>query len=278
MPKHIYRDSLNSVGDSWATISIDEESRDSSMTSGCTFPPPTDNDYDCDDSNLDDTLPVEALNEMDADDMPQTLSNYLCPNPIVSQDMADFRPVHCSSKIQQDLESFDFKPKFCSSKLESNDLPFVKKPLLQDFGQFKSPAPIIREIAKLKPCLKSNSGLRPSYSEEFAPQRCSTARNESELKLSKCPTDLGENADLFVPLRSSTGITEKSPFPADFTPIRASTGLHEKSTAFMPLRSSTGLNESAAFNPAMSSTAQRIDDSNIPEFKNLRLRSESNLL
>ncbi|XP_034232029.1 uncharacterized protein LOC117639998 [Thrips palmi] len=293
MPSYNKKDSLNSVGDSWATISISEESGDLSEPSPHKLLQPSD-DYDCDDTNLDDTLPVDALDEMDTVDMPQlkTGCDYLWPTPIPPKNIREFRPAFCSSSIHPDSEiairkseSFDFQPKFCSSKLENDKgAPLLRRQFSHanpENERFKSPAPIIREIARLRPGLRSNSDLKQSESEEFKPQRCSTALSESELKLNKCLTDMGENSNLFAPLRCSTGINEcsnpeKAGLLAEFMPLRTSTGLHENSVAFLPLRCSTGLNESATFNPPMSSTAQYIEDSNIPEFKNLRLLSGSN--
>lgn len=290
MSKYIKKELQNSAGDSWATISISEESGDLSASSGDNLLQPNDNDFD--DTNLDDTIPVDALEEMDTVDMPQTKIDYLWPTPIPPKDMREFRPVHCSSLIQLDserpnkkTESFDFRPKFCSSKLESSGTSSLRRQLSHNprIEHFKSPAPIIREIAKLKPCLKSYSALKTCHSEEFKPQRCSTALGESELKLDRCPTDIGQNSNMFLPLRCSTGLgecssPEKAFIPTEFTPFRTSTGLHENSAAFMPLRCSTGLNESATFNPPMSSTAQHMEESNIPEFRYLRLHSASNLL
>lgn len=276
----------NSVGDSWATISTSEESADLSAPSSQNLLDPPVNDNDCDDADLDDTLPVDAFDGIDA---PQAQADLLWPSPIPHKEMRDFRPLSCLSSIQLDSElagkkseSFDFKPKFCSSKLENDSgAPLQRSQSHANHAgnnmRFKSSAPIIREIAKFKTCLKFNSALVPSRSEDFKPQRCSTSLSESELKLNNCPSDMGGKSNLFAPLRCSTGISEneKASLPIEFTPIRTSTGLseHEHSVAFRPLRCSTELNESTTFNPPMSSTAQHMEDSNIPEFKNLRLRS-----
>lgn len=298
---HVFQDSVEDP--SWATISISDECGDLSLPGAAHEPF---NNDECDDTSLDDTLPIEAAEELNglgsgyAQSMKMHLqyfhpvravSSFPVESPLPPQDMKGFQPVHCSSSIQLDSAgsstgSLDFSPEVCSSRLDNQHIKpssfathheeFLSQNGYQKTSHNVQPAPIIQEIMKTNPSLRFPVGARMN-SDEFKPQRCSTGISESQLKVQRSSAALGptETSTSFVPLRCSTGLDPPIPsVPSDFKPNRCSTGLQENSVAFLPLRCSTGLNESAAFNPPMSSTAQNVEDSNISDFKNLRMCSE----
>ncbi|XP_052126277.1 uncharacterized protein LOC127749992 [Frankliniella occidentalis] len=293
----IFQDSVDNC--SWATISISNEVGTSLEL---------DNSDDVEES-LDDTLPIEEVEELGGKNnkyfvehtningiyqstnmLPiRAMSAYAGESP-APKDMREFQPVYCSSSIQSDSagsskDSFEFSPPCCSSKLD-NQLKSSNCGIAQHTRDTQQNpfanhhAPIIREIAKLNPCFGPLHNMRMG-SAEFKPKKCSTALSESEFQIPYAPTGQQESSIFFAPLRCSTGITRSASMnhalpsaKADFAPHRCSTGLQDNSTAFIPLRCSTENNESAIFNPILSSTATSNDESNIPEFKYLRMGSE----
>lgn len=267
---------------------------------------------DCDEESLDATLPVD---DMDGEDEKVLVGakgihhNILFPtkfsatpgeSPLLPMSMKDFCPAFCSSALLhsgQATQNNCSKSNLhysCNSKPEKENArptgihELRRRPLPQQMDQkiaLRQPAPILREILKLNPP-QSLSNVNHVDSEDFKPQRCSTAlTSESELQFRRHISELPEKSNMFLPPRCSSELVPSyvdltMPMTeSEFKPQRCSTELQKESSslAFMPLRCSTDLNDSAAFNPILSSTAQQCAISDLPDLKYLKMSSDESL-
>lgn len=316
-------DSEGNVEDSsWTTISImsDECGYSSgSFSSASTLPEQLIN-KDLEDGSLDDTIPLDELDEAELYDewksrnpvnIAPSSQKFVVwadsfafaektPTTLKKMDACAIYPFskQSSSSAASVKVVTDSRSKHLANGLENQFLRshsclpvkggvFSYDSPLRSMSFLKQPAS--RETSNFNPRFNSTALRKGSDLSEFKPQRCSTATNEysltTEFKPRHCSSALQESSASFVPLRCSTGISGSAAFnpPLSSTTTEYKTPSHkallqENTSMFVPLRTSTGLNESAVFNPPMSSTACKVDDSNIPEFNNLKVFNENELI